>query len=527
MYRILLVDDEIMITNGLLKLICWEDYGLEAPDTAQSGRQALKLFQQQPYDILITDIRMPEMSGLELLERIHSAGYRTKSIVLSGYEDFHYVKQALHAGIENYLLKPVNEQELSATLLHILDKLEGERSHQRLIQSSSDTLFDNVIYRWAQREIERAELRERARLLNIRLGASLYQVSIVSLPTATENKFQQLQRVRSLLANRFAQCQDLYLAATPHYDLIVLRCGEDHFDCSRWKKELMAALSVVSDEVSWFLAVGLPVQGYFAVSDSYDSAKEMLSYSLFMPTNVCVDAGSERRYLSPQLQKELDFASLSGLLDSGDSARACTAIRRFFERLQARPGLSPENLRSILLQALKRIFDTRDPDYWRQNPALLNLYDLLNCRNLPEIGEDLCRIAAAYMRFQEEKEGGTRLVAERIMRYIEQNYEKELSLKTIAADLHYTPAYLGKIFKQAFSALFSEYLCQYRIEKAKQLLQQESYKLNEIAVMTGFQSANYFSSVFKRVVGMSPSQYRSRALPSPAKACAEREGQGS
>lgn len=128
MYQILLVDDEITILNGLLKLIRWEDYGLETPDIAQNGREAWNLMQKHPYDILITDIRMPEITGLELLERIHKAQYHTKSIVLSGYEDFNYVKQALFAGIENYLLKPVNEQELSATLLHILDKLDSVKS---------------------------------------------------------------------------------------------------------------------------------------------------------------------------------------------------------------------------------------------------------------------------------------------------------------------------------------------------------------------------------------------------------------
>lgn len=135
----------------------------------------------------------------------------------------------------------------------------------------------------------------------------------------------------------------------------------------------------------------------------------------------------------------------------------------------------------------------------------------MNQRKLPDIRRDVWRIAAAYMQFQKERESSTRAVAQRIMQYIEQNYEKELSLKTIAAALHYTPAYLGKVFKTEFSTLFSDYLCNFRIEKAKQLLREEGYKLTEIAAMTGFQSANYFSSVFKKMVGMSPSQYRNSA----------------
>lgn len=511
MYRILLADDESLILRGLLKLIRWEDYGLEMPDTALNGAQAWERIQTQPYDILITDIRMPEMSGLELLEKIYAAQYRIKSIVLSGYEDFNYVKQALHLGIENYLLKPVNEQELSATLLHTIDKLEVEEYQQRLVQSSEDTLLDNVIYRWTQNEIERSELRERANFLNIRLSADLYQVSIISMPDAADNKYQKITCLRSMLADRFSRYPNLYLAVSPDYNLILLQCAGSSFDRAQWKKELITALAGLPDEFSWFLSFGSSVQGYFSVSESYASAREMLAYSFFMPANICVDADHEKRYLSAQTWKELNLDSLSQLLDSGDLLKAEKTLSVFFDRLASYQNLSPESLRSILLRVLRLIFDTKDRNYWIQNSSSFNLYNLLNQRKLPDIRRDVWRIAAAYMQFQKERESSTRAVAQRIMQYIEQNYEKELSLKTIAAALHYTPAYLGKVFKTEFSTLFSDYLCNFRIEKAKQLLREEGYKLTEIAAMTGFQSANYFSSVFKKMVGMSPSQYRNSA----------------
>lgn len=195
-------------------------------------------------------------------------------------------------------------------------------------------------------------------------------------------------------------------------------------------------------------------------------------------------------------------------MDSGDTVYAQSVINHFFSELESYLAHSPEHRRAILLQALKLIFDTKDKNYWLQNLDLPNLYELLNQRNLLNIRQDISRISMAYMHYRKELGANTQPVAERIMQYLEQNYEKDLSLKTIAVDLHYTPAYLGKIFKQEYSQLFSEYLCNFRIEKAKRLLMKGAYKLNEIAIMTGFKNSNYFSSVFKRIVGVSPSQFR-------------------
>lgn len=271
---------------------------------------------------------------------------------------------------------------------------------------------------------------------------------------------------------------------------------------------MTTSLSRVPQEIPWFLALGVPVQGYLAVPQSYSSARELLSYSIIMPPNVCIDAATEHCYLPPKILKELNFSPLANLLDSGDTVYAQSVINHFFSELESYLAHSPEHRRAILLQALKLIFDTKDKNYWLQNLDLPNLYELLNQRNLLNIRQDISRISMAYMHYRKELGANTQPVAERIMQYLEQNYEKDLSLKTIAVDLHYTPAYLGKIFKQEYSQLFSEYLCNFRIEKAKRLLMKGAYKLNEIAIMTGFKNSNYFSSVFKRIVGVSPSQFR-------------------
>ncbi|MDR1060964.1 MAG: response regulator [Clostridiales bacterium] len=144
-YNVLIVDDEDKILNGLAQLISWDDYGLEIIGAAHDGQEAWDILARSECNILITDIRMPRMDGIALLQRIAEASMGVRAIVISGYDDFAYVKKALLLGIENYLLKPINEDELSATLLTILDKLDHETKDRQIRQYGADILMDNII----------------------------------------------------------------------------------------------------------------------------------------------------------------------------------------------------------------------------------------------------------------------------------------------------------------------------------------------------------------------------------------------
>ena len=124
MYSVLLVDDEPSVLTGLRYVIDWDEYGVEIAGTASNGTQALELLRELPVDILITDIQMPQMGGLELLQQVRAQNMDLRCIILTGYDDFKYVKKAAQLGIENYLLKPVSPEELSETLLNTITKIE-------------------------------------------------------------------------------------------------------------------------------------------------------------------------------------------------------------------------------------------------------------------------------------------------------------------------------------------------------------------------------------------------------------------
>ena len=178
MFKVLIADDEPFILEGLMAAIPWEDFDLLVVNTIMTGRAALEILLAEEIDILITDIRMPEINGIELIQEIRQRKLPVKCIVLSGYSDFNYVKETAKLGIENYLLKPINLDECFSTLSGVVEKLEEEKLQQSIYSEGMEILQDNVILRWMSGEIEEEELRERSELLSINLQGGFVSVVI-------------------------------------------------------------------------------------------------------------------------------------------------------------------------------------------------------------------------------------------------------------------------------------------------------------------------------------------------------------
>ena len=179
MYNVLIVDDEPAVLQGMASIIDWESYDFKIAGFAQCGTEALEIIQKEDIQILITDIKMPYMDGLELIKSIRNDGKNIKCVILSGYDDFQYVKEAAILGIENYLLKPLSEVELVSTLQTTLQKIQQEHFMQSGVREGLNILKNNILQRWVTNNIDQNELQERATLLNIDLKCSKYLVVII------------------------------------------------------------------------------------------------------------------------------------------------------------------------------------------------------------------------------------------------------------------------------------------------------------------------------------------------------------
>lgn len=185
LYRAIIVDDEPFIREGIRKIISWDELGIEIIGCASDGQKALELLEKEPADICITDIRMPHMDGLELMQKCKDDGKNMKYIVLSGYTDFDLVKRAAQIGIENYIVKPVDRLELSQTIVSVVDKLNNELAQQAVVQEGIDILRENLLYRWITGEITPEELEERKEYIGVDLSSE-YVVGILKMAVKSE-----------------------------------------------------------------------------------------------------------------------------------------------------------------------------------------------------------------------------------------------------------------------------------------------------------------------------------------------------
>jgi two-component system, response regulator YesN len=181
MYKVLIADDEPLILEGIESIINWEEMGLEIVGKVLDGSEAIKVAERTKVDIIITDIKMPVMDGLELIRTVRDKGLNSKFVILSGYNDFEYVKKAITLGIENYLLKPVNKDEMKSTLINTIEKIENEllqKIHQR---EDMNVLKQNLLYRWVTNAISIDELLDKSELVGISLNYQQFAVSIVKI----------------------------------------------------------------------------------------------------------------------------------------------------------------------------------------------------------------------------------------------------------------------------------------------------------------------------------------------------------
>jgi len=188
MYKMLIADDEPFIVEGLKHILNWEEYGIELTCTASNGIEALDIMKKEGAELLITDIKMPKMNGLELIQKVKELNPNTHFIILSGYDEFEYLKESIKLGIENYILKPINFEELEETILNIINKLDHKNLQDSYLNKDISIIKNNILYRWVTGSISEAELIERSSLLDIPLNFSKYVVCILKLlPNGNEN----------------------------------------------------------------------------------------------------------------------------------------------------------------------------------------------------------------------------------------------------------------------------------------------------------------------------------------------------
>lgn len=276
MYGILIVDDEPMICDGLKAFAHRWNYSFEKVLTARNGEDALAVIEKESPQILITDIRMPKMDGVELLQRIRDLKMDIHVIVLSGYDDFEYVRAMAVLGIENYLLKPVNHEELEQTLKTVIKHLDQERSLKMKAQLDINLIRENIINRWMYGSIGENELQERAEFLELDLEAAAYQPCILRLLGKDLKREIELKNQihQMCVAVLYEKCV-CYSSRNYDGDTIVVFCrSEDENDQFHIIQAINQCMERGLNElqVKLYVLLGSPADSYWKLAESFSKA---------------------------------------------------------------------------------------------------------------------------------------------------------------------------------------------------------------------------------------------------------------
>jgi len=523
-YRACIIDDEPSIRSGMKHILPWEEYGIELIGEAADGAAGYALLAAERPDLAICDIRMPAMDGLELIRRAHADGLETRFVILSGYDDFQYVKEALQYNVENYLLKPMNIEEMEQTIHQITRKLESDASRSRERTQERELIRNNVLNRLLTNHIDGPELKQK--LAFLQTGANVFDsklqaavIDVVAGSTEARDRIDAALRAAEEAACR-AFPPDRAVVFPDYAGRIVIVCGvaneAEHNE--RMREDLLSLYERLPnlEDARWVVTAGSVARSYKQLHVSYGHALRAQQYRIYsgdtvilLHEDIVAKQSAFRDYAA------VDHLLLEDALKHGRREELREYIEGSFDRL-ARGGAEPEAVYFFamevvisLLRILRLAGVSQDEIFGDEMQLLRYIREL---EHIDKIRFWLNGKIQSTLRALDERNGANvSKVVKDLLQYIDRHaHEDDVSLKSYSQKIHYNAVYLGRIFRKETGEVFSDYVNKVRIEKSKTLLRGSSMKINDISAAVGFTNRNYYFNIFKKLVGMTPSEYRNR-----------------
>ena len=542
MLKIFLVEDESIVREGLRDNIPWQQYGYKFVGEASDGEMALPLIQKTRPDVLLTDIRMPFMDGLSLSRIVHQEFPETKIIIISGYDDFEYARQAISLGVEQYLLKPITRATLQKVLSELRTKIETEQEQKRYQDKFQEETREyeqfsrtNFFMKVFEGRIPVQDIYEEAAKLSLKINASCYNLMMFSLlekRDGPDNGFESenFARKRDELLRYFVRYPEHIVFRWNINTYVVLIKGNPEQIqelTDRCLEGIERICGSTDGALDWYAAAGEPVERLSMLAKCYTSANHQFAYRFLMPTVHIFKKEVTDNYMPP---------ASGGKIGDIDSSKVDPGLIRDF---LTRGSL--DEIQDFTLSWLRSIQDALQSRLF-QNYLVFHVHfvvmayveaigydkkeflELLGEEQIQEANFSVEELTAYIKNILEkamelrdqESVNRSKTVLKRALDYIEENYRQEsLSLNAVAGEVGVSANYFSAVFSQEMEVTFIEYVTQKRMEKAKKLLRQTEKPSRDIALEVGYKDPHYFSFVFKKTQGCTPREYRIRSTSTP------------
>ncbi len=511
-YRVLLADDEEEIRTGISRKIDWSALGFALVGEAGNGEEALELAEQLRPDVVLTDIKMPFLDGLELCRRLRVSLPGARLVVFSGFDDFEYARQAVSMGVSEYILKPINAPELTRVLETLRDQLDRQRLERRDMETlrrryeeSLPVLRELFYTRLLSGQIRPEQVQDRAARYEIDLPQGLWTAALVHVDgDEGERDELLLLSVQSFLEKHFALA-GCAARVVLYGDMAALLVHLDREDRLYPLLEELERLSRLSQRYLGFrLTAGVGAAG----------ARSALDYRVLAGGGRVIYIGDQEPLsaAAPSFEEE-DQRALSAAVKLGTPEQTEAVVRELMERLR-QAGLSLSKCDLFLLEVvtcLVRI--TRSgglPVEEVFGEGFTGAVSVSGFSSLEELGSWLGeRCGRLRDLLGRRRSDSAWQMVERAKDYIAGHYtDEQLSVEALCSHIHLSPTYFSTLFKREVGMSFTAYVTKVRMEEAARLLRETDEKTYRIAEATGFSDPNYFSYVFKRHFGLSPSKFR-------------------
>ncbi|TXK74851.1 response regulator [Paenibacillus sp. N3.4] len=534
MIQLLIVDDEAHVVDRLYATIDWASLGIEQVYKAYSGKEALELLEQLSVNIVITDIQMPGISGLQLIAEINRRWAKTKCILLSGYSDFNYAKEAILQGTEDYLLKPVTEQDLLATVKRVMDKLQKEWetvfSAQRLTYTFKENLpllRGNLLQDLLQgQHVSELSLRNKMQMLEL---PDYYKQEFVFMMIRLESDFLEYDTGRlslmeyaisNMVEELFAEKLDSWHTKDAHdYLVFVMKHKQETPEKGdmAWLERTASVLqSAVNTYLKGKISILLSTWGQFPeeLNTMYNASLSTFRKRIGSEHELFMRLGEESVHTElSALQRLYEPPTLNHLLEAARWEDTEEKLSRIFDEMEKRFSESQEHLLEIYFSVAsafayiahkngRQLHQLIGDDYNRMTEGIpfrtVNQLREWSNRSLQRMKEDMD---------QERKDSRVTLIND-IRSFIDQHLASDVSLQSIADHVFLHPVYVSKIYKLETGENLSDYVNQTRMDRAVYLLKNGPDKIYEIATQLGYQRPHSFNHAFKKHYGMTPQEYR-------------------
>lgn len=517
MFKVLIVDDEINILEGIAKIVDWESCKTILQHKASNGQEAFEIIQKDPPDIVITDIKMPLMNGIKLIEKVHPLFPNIQFIVLSGYDEFEFAKTAMNYGVKHYLLKPSNENKIQDALCQIVEDISVKREKDNFLEEIDAQLKQML-------PIAREQLL-REFITNRRYGHREweYYQELFNLPSISESfnmivlslddwkGYEHVFALKEIVINELKK-ESFTIFSTILSERVILLIPENE------KMNVLKKFKVVKEKYESFyhLTFTTAVSGsgkFFDVHKLYRQALDCLSQKFYLGKGSVIT--SQDIYNSDYQFEEFQFDHEDLLLAvrNGNTEETIRYLEDFFEGIRDK-----KYDRSVIHSHCLELFMLliRQTKKEVMSKMFSNVTQFQEFRTLDEIKDFIMAVSMEITKenYHAKKQTQHALI-NKVEAYVMANLEEtSLSISKIANDVLYMNSdYLGKIFKKETGEKFSVYLMRMRMQRAIELIQQsEEIMMQEVAEKVGFgNNPRYFSQVFKKYTGYTPTEYKSIA----------------